>query len=70
MQQSITSCVPLRLISHCVLLAVDFDDQATFQAGEVGCDRSNRKLTPELQSFRPLSKGLPKQHFRQAQLAT
>ena len=48
----------------------DFDRESAFEAGEVGDVAVTRKLTTESESVRPFAQLLPKDDFRQGEVAT
>ena len=59
----IATCVAPRLVTEAVTLAVNLDNKAPLKAGEISSDLANRKLTPESQAVRPLSKLLPRKNL-------
>jgi hypothetical protein len=67
-QKLVPSGIALGLIAATMRLSFHLDDQAMAEAGEVGGNRSNRKLRSELQSVGPSAEGLEQQHFWQAKL--
>src|SRR5438552_2543775 len=67
-EQRIASHITLRLVAKAVPLSIHFDDEAPLKAGEVDSELSDRKLLPEFQAHRSLTKLLPQQHFREAHL--
>jgi hypothetical protein len=48
--------------------AIDFEDELSFKAGEIGRDLADGELTPELQAIRFRAQHLPEKDFGQAHL--
>src|SRR5207253_4941210 len=68
-KDGIARVITPRLIAKAVPVAIDFDDQPTFEAREVGRDQTNRKLPAKFQAVRPRTQDSPEQNLGQAQFA-
>jgi len=67
-EDRIASGVSLRSVTERMALAIDFNEEAGFQAREIHCHLADGKLAAELQPCGSLAEHLPQQHFRQAHL--
>jgi len=65
----ITCRIPTRPVTEIVSFSIDFNDQATLQAGEIDGHFADWELLPELESLWPFPQYLPKQHLGEAHLA-
>ena len=65
-EHRVTRDIAPRLIAEAMSFPVDFDNEASFETGEIDSHLTDRKLFPEFVTIRPFSQLLPQKNLGQA----